>query len=71
MTLYKPEFAYSEVVEEVTAQYGCTERAAEEVLQYARTLAARKMPLEMIISAAARYAKIRGKYCDDYCEFET
>jgi hypothetical protein len=71
MTLFKPDFAYGEIIEEVTAQYGCTERAAQEVLQYARTLAARKMPLEMLIGAVARYAKIRGTYCDDYYEYET
>jgi hypothetical protein len=70
MTLYKPDYAYSDLIQEITTKYSCDERASEEVLQYARVLNARKMPLEMLIASVARYAKIRGKYCDDHYEFE-
>ncbi len=61
MTLFKPESSPL-WAEEVVDYFGCLPKTREEVLQYARVLAARGMPADYIILAVTKYARLRGEY---------
>lgn len=69
MTLFFPptDFELSELVEELAHKYTCTERATEEILQYARVLCARGFTEEQLAMAVGRYARIRGETDRDWC----
>lgn len=61
MTLFKPEEPPLWVYD-ITEHFGSTPKTQEEVLHYARVLAARGMPEEYIILAVTKYARLRGEY---------
>jgi hypothetical protein len=68
MTMYRPQddFRWSDAVSNVAAQYECSARACDEVMQYARVLTARGVPFPQMINAVAKYAKIRGNSDRDW-----
>lgn len=49
-------------INDVTEFFGASEKTKDEVLHYARVLAARGMPEEYIILAVTKYARLRGEY---------
>jgi hypothetical protein len=50
------------MTQELATKYNCTERATEEVLQFARVLCARGYSPEHVLMAVGRYAKVRGEW---------
>lgn len=69
MTMFFPssDFRFKETAEALAEQYQCSERATEEVLQYARVLCARGWPPEQLVMAIGRYARIRGQEDREWC----
>lgn len=61
MTLFRPENPPL-WAEEITDYFGCQPTTRDEVLQYARVLAARGLPADYIVLAVTKYARIRGEY---------
>ena len=61
MTLYKPTVNTC-CAEELVDFFGCKQPVKDEVLHYARVLAARGMPEDYIILAVSKYAKLRRMY---------
>jgi hypothetical protein len=64
MTMYTPyaDYPIPEMTQELAMKYNCTERATEEVLQFARVLCARGYAPEHVLMAVGRYAKVRGEW---------
>lgn len=64
MTMYVPyaDYPIPELTQELAVKYHCTERATEEMLQFARVLCARGWEPEQVMMAVGRYAKVRGEW---------
>jgi hypothetical protein len=68
MTMYRPDsgFRWLDAVNNVAAQYECSDRASAEVVHYAKVLTARGVPFSQMINSVAKYAKIRGSSDRDW-----